>query len=206
MTTVKICGLTRPEDVEASVELGAALVGFNFVPTSPRCVSLDRARELAAAAPPWALRVGVFANESRDAIARAIQETPLDLVQLHRAVTEDDAAWCPLPIIAAVSAEGGTEDAPPREVLARLCAVLWDSSAGRGALGDWSAVATRRALPVRQFLAGGLHPDNVGEAIRSLRPDGVDVASGVESAPGVKDRALLARFFAAVREADRGSS
>ncbi len=201
MTAVKICGLTRREDVEAAVALGADLLGFNFVESSPRRISLERARELAAGVPPEARRVGVFAEESRAAIASAIAEAELDLVQLHRHVTTDDLAWCRVPIIAAVAGEP-----PPRNVLERLFAILWDSSTGRGAVGDWSLLASRRALPVRQFLAGGLDPDNVGDAIRRLRPEGVDVASGVESAPGIKDADRLERFFAAVREADHDAA
>jgi phosphoribosylanthranilate isomerase len=202
MTAVKICGLTRKEDVAAAVSLGADLLGFNFAASSPRRISLEKARELGAGVPPKTLKVGVFAREDRDAITRAVFEASLDLIQLHRPVPLADVAWSPVPIIAAV----GAEDLPPYDVLARLSAVLWDSSAGSGSVGDWSALASRRRLPVRQFLAGGLTPENVGDAIRRLRPEGVDVASGVESAPGIKDPGKLERFFAAVREADHGAA
>jgi phosphoribosylanthranilate isomerase len=202
MTDVKICGLTRQEDVAAAVALGASLLGFNFAASSPRRISVEKARELAAAAPPDTLKVGVFVREDRETIVRAVVEASLDLVQLHRPVPLADVAWSPVPIIAAV----GVEDVPPYDVLSRVFAVLWDSSTGRGAVGDWDTLASRRTLPVRQFLAGGLDPDNVGDAIRSLRPAGVDVASGVESAPGIKDPAKLERFFAAVREADHGTA
>ena len=202
MTAIKICGLTRAEDVAAAVALGADLLGFNFAASSPRRISLERARELTASVPPSSLKVGVFVREDRETITRAVLEASLDLVQLHRPVPLADIAWSPVPIIAAAR----VEDAPPYDVLSRLSAVLWDSSTGRGTVGDWEALASRRALPVRQFLAGGLDPDNVGDAIRRLRPDGVDVASGVESAPGIKDRAKLERFFKAVREADHGAA
>jgi len=202
MTAIKICGLTRAEDVAAAVALGADLVGFNFAASSPRRITLESARELAAAVPPGTLKVGVFVREDRDAITRAVFDASLDLVQLHRPVPLADVAWSPVPIIAGV----GAEDPPPYDVLPRLFAVLWDSSVGRGSVGDWSALASRRRLPVRQFLAGGLTPENVGDAIRRLRPDGVDVASGVERAPGVKDPEKLARFFAAVREVDHGAA
>jgi phosphoribosylanthranilate isomerase len=202
MTAVKICGLTRKEDVAAAVALGADLLGFNFAASSPRCISVEKARELAAGVPPGTLRVGVFVREDRDAITRAVFEASLDLVQLHRPVHLADVVWSPVPIIAAV----GAEDPPQYDVLPRLSAILWDASTGRGSVGDWSALAARRRLPVRQFLAGGLTPDNVGDAIRRLRPEGVDVASGVESAPGIKDPVRLERFFAAVREADHGAA
>ena len=202
MTAVKICGLTRAEDVAAAIALGADLLGFNFAASSPRRISLGKARELVAAVPPSALKVGVFVREDRETITRAVVEASLDLVQLHRPVPLADVAWSPVPIIAAVA----VEDSPPYDVLSRLFAVLWDSSTGRGAVGDWDTLAPRRKLPVRQFLAGGLDAGNVADAIRRLRPDGVDVASGVESAPGIKDRAKLERFFAAVREADLGAA
>ena len=202
MTAVKICGLTRKEDVAAAVSLGADLVGFNFAASSPRRITIEMARELAAAVPPGTLKVGVFVREDRDTITRAVLEASLDLVQLHRPVPLADVAWSPVPIIAAV----GADEPPPYDVLPRLSALLWDSSVGSGSVGDWSALASRRRLPVRQFLAGGLTPDNVGEAIRRLQPEGVDVASGVESAPGIKDPGKLERFFAAVREADRGAA
>ena len=117
---------------------------------------------------------------------------------------EDDLEALGAEIVPAVPIEAGREGLPAAEILARCRAVLWDSSAGRGRASDWSALERVGALPVPTFVAGGLDPMNVGEVIRRLRPEGVDVASGVESAPGIKDRRKLERFFEAVREADRG--
>ena len=100
--------------------------------------------------------------------------------------------------------EAGHAGLPPDAILVRCRAILWDSSTGRGQTPDWSEIALAGTLSVPVFVAGGLDADNVAEVIRLLRPDGVDVASGVESSPGIKDRRKLERFFEAVRAADRG--
>jgi len=206
-TAVKICGLTRAEDVALACELGAAYVGFNFVPDSPRRVTIDRARRLASAASAAsaAHRTGVFVAEDRTAIARTAEAVPLDFVQLHRRVTREDLDGLPVPLVAAVRAEDAPGAIPALDLLVHCHALLWDSSAGTGRRVDWRLL-DRRELSIPVFVAGGLDPDNVGEVIRRLRPFGVDVASGVESAPGIKDRAKLERFFAAVRQADREAS
>ncbi len=204
MTQVKICGLTREEDVAAACELGAAVLGFNFVADSPRRISVSRARVLGAWVRPGVLRAGVFTSEDRDEIARAVGEVPLDVAQLHRRVTREDVERLPAAVIPAVRVEAGRGGLPEPAVLARCRSILWDSSGGRGRVADWTLVEDAGPLAVPVFLAGGLDPENVGDVIRRLRPAGVDVASGVESAPGVKDRCKLERFFEAVKEADSG--
>jgi phosphoribosylanthranilate isomerase len=203
MTAVKICGLTREEDVAAACELGASILGFNFAAGSPRRISIERAREICAAAPRHVARAGVFATESRDVVARAVREVALRVVQLHRRISGEDLEGLEADVVPAVTVEAGRAGLPPREVLARCRAVLWDSSSGRGLAPDWATLERVGPLPIPTFIAGGLDPDNVGAAIRRLRPYGVDVASGVESAPGVKDRGKLERFFEAVLDADR---
>ncbi len=203
MTEVKICGLTREEDVAAACELGAAILGFNFVPGSPRRIAAARARAIAAMAPAAALRAGVFAAAGREEIERVVAEVGLQIVQLHRPVTAEDVEGLRARVVPAVRMEAGRDALPDAAVLARCRSVLWDSSGGRGRVADWSLVEGAGPMPVPVYVAGGLDPDNVGDVIRRLRPAGVDVASGVESAPGVKDRAKLERFFEAVREADR---
>ena len=202
MTAVKICGLTRPQDVALSCALGAAYVGFNFVASSPRRVTAEVARELAAATAPGVLRVGIFAAESAATIAAAVEAGRLDLVQLHRRLTEEEVAGSRVPIIAVARASGDSLGVPRQEILVRCHAVLFDSSEGTGAPLDPARIE-EASWPVPVIVAGGLHPGNVRDAIRRLRPAAVDVASGVESAPGVKDREKLERFFEAVREADR---
>jgi phosphoribosylanthranilate isomerase len=201
MTAVKICGLTRAEDVAAACELGAAYAGFNFAAESPRRVTPDAARELARACAPGVLKVGVFVGEDAVTIARAVEAAGLDLVQLHRRLTEEDVAASPVPIIAVARPSGTRFDVPRGEILVRCHAVLYDPSEGAGTRIDPARVE-EASWPVPVLVAGGLTPETVGAVIRSLRPAGVDVASGVESAPGVKDRGKLSRFFAAVREAD----
>ena len=202
MTDVKICGLTRPEDVAAACALGASLLGFNFVASSPRRLTIDRARRVAKAAAPGVGRVGVFFRTAAETMRRAIAEVPLDYVQLHRPVTAGDVDSLPVPIFAAVRIDAGLDALPPDEVLSRCGGLLWDSSAGKGRRQDWSRVPPPESMPVRVFVAGGFDDETVGDVIRRLRPAGVDVASGVESAPGVKDPNKLSLFFAAVREAD----
>lgn len=201
MTAVKICGLTRPEDVEAAGALGAAYVGFVFAASSPRRVTMDRARALAAACPRGVLRVGVFADEPPALVRDAVAAAGLDLVQLHRRLTEEDLAATPVPVIAVARPAPRGFAVPRPELLVRCHAVLFDSSEGTGTALDPARVEEATGS-VPALVAGGLTPESVGATIRRLRPAGVDVATGVESAPGIKDRAKLERFFAAVREAD----
>lgn len=204
MTDVKICGLTREEDVRAACELGAAYVGFNFSARSARRVPSGQARRLAAAA-PRARRVGVFVDESYDDISRAVGEASLDLVQIHRPLTAEDLARVGVPVLAVAHA-GRAEEVPPAALLERCAGILFDSTSpaapgGTGVVFDWSEL-TGRSWPVPLFVAGGLDASNVRESIARTRPAAVDVASGVEASPGVKDRAKLEKFFAAVRDAD----
>ena len=210
MTDVKICGLTRPQDVELACLLGARFVGFNFAAASLRRISLERGRELASATRPGVARVGVFVDETPDEIRKAIEAASLDLVQIHRPLSEEDlSAARPVIAVARISRFG--VDAPAEALLARCGAILLDTEAGgtsggTGRAFDWSLLEGR-GWPVPVLLAGGLSDENVGAAIERLRPDAVDVASGVESSPGVKDANRMRRFFAAVRDADerRGS-
>lgn len=205
MTAVKICGLTRPEDVEAAGALGAAYVGFNFVPSSPRRSTRIAARDLESICPPGILRVGVFAGEDPALIRSAVGMLKLDLVQLHRRLTEEEVASSPVPVIAVARTSGGSFAVPRHEILVRCHAVLFDPSEGSGTVLDPGRIE-EASWPVPVIVAGGLTPENVGDVIRRLRPAGVDVASGVERSPGVKDRGKLERFFAAVREADARAS
>jgi phosphoribosylanthranilate isomerase len=200
MTVVKICGLTQPEDVALACALGAAYVGFNFVEASPRRVSPEAARDLADATAPGVLRVGVFRAEGDEAVASAVELGRLDLIQLHRPLTKQELDRAPVPMIA-VAPSGGTAPDLPLALLARCHAILLDSSEGAGRRLD-PAPLRRARWPVPVFVAGGLDAESVGDVIRAWRPAGVDVASGGERAPGIKDRDKLARLFEAVREAD----
>jgi phosphoribosylanthranilate isomerase len=201
MTAVKICGLTRPEDVALACALGARYVGFNFAESSPRRVSPEAARALADAVPAGVLKVGVFKSESAAAIDRAVAFGRLDLVQLHRTLTRADLDRCAVPVIAVARASREGDGDPDPELLRSCHAILLDASEGRGRPLDPHLLRPR--WPVPMFVAGGLDADSVGSVIRALRPAAVDVATGAESSPGIKDRDKLARLFDAVREADR---
>jgi phosphoribosylanthranilate isomerase len=205
LTDVKICGLKREADVAAACELGAVYVGFNFAFSSPRRVDLALGRRLAAAVPPGVRRVGVFVGESYEEIAAAIDAGSLDLVQLHRTLSAEDLAQIPVGVLAVAHAERN-DSIPPAALLERCAGILFDGEVagipgGSGVAFDWSLLEGR-AWPVPVFVAGGLRPENVGESIRRTKPSAVDVASGVETSPGVKDRDRMRRFFQAVRDAD----
>jgi phosphoribosylanthranilate isomerase len=205
VTEVKVCGLTREEDVQAACSLGASYVGFNFSDLSPRRVTPEKARRLAAFVPRGVRRVGVFVGESYPAIREAIAAASLDLVQLHRPLSEEDLERVPRPVLAVAHA-GRDGEIPPGAVLDRCAGILFDTSVaavpgGTGIPFDWTLLEGRR-WPVPFFVSGGLRPENVGESIRRTRPDVVDVASGIESAPGVKDPGRMFLFFEAVRRAD----
>ena len=203
MTIVKICGLTRPEDAALAAELGADLIGVVFASASRRRVDLARAAEIAGAS-AGASRVGVFKHETRSEILAAIERGRLSFVQLQRPVSAEEVSALPVPVIAAIR-RAGDADVLPDAVLSRLRAVLLDDSEGAGSRAGWASVEARPQLPVDLFLAGGLDEACVGDAIRRLRPEGVDVATGVESSLGVKDRGRMERFLEAVREADRAA-
>ncbi len=208
---VKICGLTRPDDVMYAAAAGADFLGLNLWPGSRRHVDLARARELAdvarAVRPDLGL-VGVFVDAGEEPIVDAVSTVGLDIVQLH--------GHEPVALIGDLIARGltvwrGVAMATDAEVAALTGqgahAYLLDApTAGHGGSGrtfDWRLAAAAVAAGHRVVLAGGLTPDNVAAAIAQVRPWAVDVASGVESAPGVKDPERVAGFLAAVRQAER---
>ena len=200
MTAVKVCGLTRVEDVRLACRLKVTYAGFNFVAASPRRVTPSAARELCEACAPGMLKVGVFLADD-EAIDSAVVVAGLDLVQLHGRLTEEMVESSPVPVIAVARLTGAAFGVPRREILVRCHALLFDPSEGEGVPLDPARIE-EASWPVPVLVAGGLTPETVGDVIRRLRPAGVDVASGVESAPGIKDRVKLERFFAAVKEAD----
>jgi phosphoribosylanthranilate isomerase len=204
-TRVKICGITRLEDVHLAVELGATALGFNFYPPSPRYIAPAAASEIIRRLPPFVTPVGIFADETdAEHVAALAREAHVIAVQLHGPRFPESSG--PLEGFLLIYAVAVREDFRPDE-LGRLKAnaFLLDTfdpnlHGGTGKTFKWSmAREAKRYGPV--ILAGGLTPENVGEAIREVRPFAVDVASGVESAPGIKDAAKLRAFFAAVEEA-----
>lgn len=198
---VKICGLTRPEDAARAASLGAAAIGMVFWSRSPRAVTIDVASRIAAAVPDTVERVGVFVNASPAEIERVLDAVPLSAVQLHGDETPAMARLLPRPVIKAVSPTGESVDEIarrwPQDVALLVDADEPDRRGGTGRLASWVHAATlARRRPV--ILSGGLRAGNVADAIARVRPWGVDVSSGVESAPGVKVAAELEAFFAAV--------
>ncbi|MDP1568597.1 MAG: phosphoribosylanthranilate isomerase [Vicinamibacterales bacterium] len=203
MTAIKFCGITREEDATLAAELGAAAVGLVLWPGSPRAVAPARARRVVDGLPPFVTPVAVLVSPTADDVRRVVESVGVRVVQVHGAVdleTLIDGGWT---IVRATSLAGGP--AAARAIDPRVT-VLLDAHdparhGGTGTTIDWTAAAgVARAR--RVILAGGLRPDNVAQAIAEVRPYGVDVASGVEVAPGVKDAARMRAFAAAVRAAE----
>jgi phosphoribosylanthranilate isomerase len=201
---VKICGITRLEDALAAVRLGADALGFNFWPRSKRYLPPAEARAIVRRLPPLVTAVGVFVDPTRDEALAALETSGVVLAQLHGDEPPELCLSLPVPVLKAIRVVDGSSLAALASYDVRGF-VLDAPSPGYGGSGrtfDWSIVAeVAREMPI--VLAGGLDPDNVGEAIRTVRPWAVDVASGVESSPGVKDVERMRRFLVAAREADR---
>jgi phosphoribosylanthranilate isomerase len=199
MTKVKICGITRVEDAELCAELGADFLGFIFVPSSPRYIEPDRAAEIASRVkgPKF---VGVFRDESLDTMHRITHRANLDLIQFHGTEPDEDIHALGMPAVKAIRVGETLPDTSSYPSAAWLLFDTFDAQreGGTGRRFDWSLLAMySRVKPF--FLAGGLGPDNVGAAISLVRPDAIDVSSGVESEPGVKDHDKLRNLFERVR-------
>ena len=208
-TRVKICGLREAAHVDAAVAAGAAYVGFNFFPPSPRFVTPDQAAALAVSVPPGVAKVALVVDMDDAGLDALVAAVPIDMIQLHGKETPARVAGVRarhgLPVmkvvgvagaddLAAIAAHEGVADQILVDAKAPKGAVL---PGGNGVAFDWQLIAGRRwARP--WMLAGGLTPGNVAEAVRLTGARQVDVASGVESSPGVKDEALIRAFVAAV--------
>jgi phosphoribosylanthranilate isomerase len=197
---VKICGFKDRATAEAALAAGADFLGFNFYPQSPRYLDPARAGEIVKDLPAG-VAVGLWVNPSRDELLRAAELSGVDIVQLQGDEPPELCDLGPRRVIKAFRL-GAPEDLAP---IARyhVWAVLADAKSGlwggSGRQGNWELSARAAALSERLFLAGGLTPDNVAEAIRAVRPWAVDVCSGVESAPGVKDPEKIKKFIEAVK-------
>jgi phosphoribosylanthranilate isomerase len=207
---VKICGLTRPQDVQAVAEAGAAYAGFVFFPKSPRHLEPKAARALALEVPPGLAKVALTVNAEDALLERILEAVPIDMLQLHGSETPERVmevkARFGLPVMKAVGV--ATEaDLPALAEYGRVAdQLLVDAKpaegaplpGGNGLAFDWRLIAGRR-WPVPWMLAGGLTPENVAEAIHLTGARQVDVSSGVEFAPGQKDAEKIAAFAAAAR-------
>lgn len=194
---VKICGLTREADVMAAVQYGADALGFVFVPASKRCISAESAALLCTMVPAFVARVGLFLNQSAVEVQSILDRVPLSLLQFHG---DEDADFCRQfgrPYIKSISLKSGQSVREQEKDFADAAGILVDSHApgGLGGTGhalDWNKIsAGDRPL----ILAGGLNPQNVATAVKLTRPWAVDVSSGVEVSPGVKDAGLIKRFI-----------
>jgi phosphoribosylanthranilate isomerase len=202
---VKICGVTNAADAALAVEDGADLIGLNFYPRSPRCVALETAREIRAVIPANVLCVGVFVNADRRQIASLIEQLQLDVVQFHGDEQDKDLVGWSCQTIKAVRI--AQDEAFPDIKQTPTNYILLDTyKAGRyGGTGE--TFAWERIVPFvshytdRIILAGGLTPENVSAAVQTVRPWAVDVASGVEAAPGRKDPRKLRAFIANAKNA-----
>ena len=201
---VKICGLTRAEDVQAAIEAGADAVGFVFA-ASPRQISIETAIRLAGYVPGGVLRVGLFMDQDRSEIEQVVGSVPLELLQFHGSETAVECSVFKLPWLKAVAMENAESIARAERDFPGAAGLLLDSHSkgkrgGSGKSFDWS-LSRPAAKPV--WLAGGLNTANVVRAIRAVRPFAVDVSSGVETQPGIKDATMMNAFVEAVRTAEK---
>jgi phosphoribosylanthranilate isomerase len=195
---VKICGITRPEDALHAENAGADALGLNFVPGTKRFISLERAREVLSVLGPFVARVGVFQNASLETVLETVQTLGLNVAQLHGHESDEFALEIEriVPVVRAVKLEPGVPFVLPEVGSAFL---IDGPDPGSGLLADWSRLEASNLGGRRWLLAGGLMPENVAGAIARLKPWGVDLASGVESAPGIKDPAKVTAFIRAAK-------
>ncbi len=207
-TRIKICGLTREEDVDAVVAAGADAIGFVFYPPSPRYVTPARAAELVRRIPPFVEVVGLFVNEVPEAVHAVCEQVPINLLQFHG---DEDPAYCRRfgrPYLRAARVRPGLDLVEFAGSFPESRGLLLDAFVegygGGGHVFDWTLIPP--GLPGFLVLSGGLTAANVGDAVRRVRPAAVDVSSGVEMGKGIKDHAKIAAFVAAVRAADQAVS
>lgn len=203
-TRIKICGITRPADGAAAAEAGADAIGLVFYPPSPRFLSLERALEIRDALPPFVQVVALFVNPDAAQVAQVMGRVRPSLLQFHGEETPRFCEEFGVPYVKACRVKAGVDLLEYLRPFSRAAGWLLDSHVaeygGVGESFDWSLAPAVRERPI--ILSGGLAPANVAEAIRRVKPWGVDVSSGVESAKGIKDAGKIAAFIAEVRNAD----
>jgi phosphoribosylanthranilate isomerase len=214
-TRIKLCGLSRPEDIQAAAIAGADAIGLVFYPPSPRNISAQLAATLLAGLPPFISSVGLFVNASLAEVQQVLQIAPLSMLQFHGDETPEQcsqiAEAVARPFLRAVRIRPDTtsQDLLESEQLYRGSSALFagllldtwsDAYGGTGKVFDWSLIPEE--IVHQAVLSGGLNVQNVTDAVRSLRPHAVDVSSGIESSKGIKDAALMQAFVNAVRAGD----
>ncbi len=205
-TRIKICGITRPEDAHAAVELGADALGLVFYAASPRHVSIEQAWEIVRSVPPFVTLVGLFVNESKLAVRRVMEAVPIQLLQFHGDEEESFCCSFHAPYIKAARVRPGLDllkyAASYPSALGLLLDAYTEGFGGGGRTFDWSLIPP--GLPKPLILSGGLDAGNVAGAVGAVRPWAVDVSSGVEAAKGIKDAAKIAAFISGVRDGEAG--
>jgi phosphoribosylanthranilate isomerase len=204
-TRVKICGITRMEDALAAAAAGADAVGFVFHAPSPRAVTPEAAREMVLAMPPFVSRVGLFVDAAPETVAAILDTVPLDLLQFHGDECPADCDALGRPYLKAVPMAPGTDPVAYMDAYPHAAGFLLDShgngrTGGTGMTFDWDRIP--RDLRHCLVLAGGLNPENVADAVRRVRPWAVDVSTGVEARPGIKDPARMQAFVDEVKRVD----
>ncbi|MDO8927137.1 MAG: phosphoribosylanthranilate isomerase [Sideroxyarcus sp.] len=202
MTRIKICGITREQDVLAVADSGADALGLVFYEKSPRHVGTEQAAKLAGAVPPFVTVVGLFVNPSVAYVREVLAKVPLDLLQFHGEETPEFCRQFGRPYLKAIRVKAGVDlvECAARYADAQgllLDAYVEGTQGGTGESFDWALIPRKLPLPV--ILSGGLHAGNVAQAIKQVRPYAVDVSSGVEASKGIKDVAKVAAFIKEVK-------
>ncbi|MDO9004977.1 MAG: phosphoribosylanthranilate isomerase [Aquabacterium sp.] len=204
-TRIKICGLTREQDVLAAARAGADALGLVFYEKSPRHVGLSQAVQLARTVPPFVTVVGLFVNPSVDYVREVLSKVPLDVLQFHGEETPEFCTQFGRPYLKAIRVRAGVDLIQCAARYAGAQGLLLDAyvegtQGGTGESFDWALIPQNLPLPV--ILSGGLHAGNVAAAIRQVQPYAVDVSSGVEAEKGIKDAAKIAAFINEVENVD----
>ncbi len=205
MTRIKICGITRAEDVRIVAVSGADAIGLVFYAKSPRHVSAEQAGRLAAALPPFITTVGLFVDAEPSFVREVLAAVPLDVLQFHGDESPEYCAQFGRPYLKAIRVKAGVDLVECAARYAGAQGLLLDAHVegipgGTGTAFDWTLIPRQLPLPV--ILSGGLDAENVAEGIRQVRPYAVDVSSGVEAAKGIKDAAKVAAFVNEVKRVD----
>ena len=204
-TRVKICGITNVADGLAAAEAGADMIGLMFYESSPRHITLARAAEISRALPPFLMRVGVFVNAPADFVLRAISECNLTMLQFHGDETSDFCTQFGLMNMKAIRVRDAGSLVQLENYQTDAFLLDAHSKNGLGGTGkkfNWELAVEAQKFVKPIFLAGGLTPENVADAVRKVHPFGVDVSSGVESAPGIKDHAKVKAFITAAKSVE----
>ncbi|MDD5470580.1 MAG: phosphoribosylanthranilate isomerase [Sideroxydans sp.] len=205
MTRIKICGITREQDLLAAVAAGADALGFVFYAKSPRNIDTRQAAELLAVLPPFVTSVGLFVDPSADMVREVLAQAPLDVLQFHGDETPEFCRQFGRPYLKAIRVRAGVDLVECAAHYADAQGLLLDAyvqgvQGGTGESFDWGLIPQDLSLPV--ILSGGLHPGNVAAAVQQVRPYAVDVSSGVEAGKGIKDAAKVAAFIKEVKNVD----